>query len=379
MDTTVYLKPVTIHSTKSDAQQTTNKVETLDTSAYAHLTSSTIADLLNRESGLFIKSYGTGALATVSLRGSAAAHTAVYWNGFNLQSPMHGNADLSLIPAFLIDNINVQYGGNGPLGGSGSLGGAIHLKQNTIYNKGLTLELLSTAGSFQHFREGVAIGYSGKKFTTQTRYYHEQSKNDFPFRREFDFDKIVVHQTHASYYQNGFSQDNTFRFNNQQFGIHAFYIQSFKEIPPLMNATISTAEQEDRNAHFSCDWQLNKKLYTINLLAGYLTEQLNYNDSITRLNAESNSISSIAEATILFHPLKNNEFRVGLSGNSSKARADGYAHYKHRDQFTASASYQFNYKERVTLLTSISKELAQGHQLPLLPSAGINYLFKNYF
>ena len=99
IDTAFYLQSVTIQATKAEVQQTTNRVELLDTSAYARLTSSSISDLLNRESGLFIKSYGAGALATVSLRGSAAAHTAVYWNGFNLQSPMHGVTDLSLIPA----------------------------------------------------------------------------------------------------------------------------------------------------------------------------------------------------------------------------------------------------------------------------------------
>ncbi len=378
-DTTLYLLPVTISSTKSDLQQTTSHTELLDTSSYSRLTSSSIADLLNRESGLFVKSYGAGALATVSLRGSAAAHTAVYWNGFNIQSPMHGVADLSLIPAFLTDNIKLQYGGNGPLGGSGSLGGAIHLKQSNIYNNGLSVELLSTAGSFNHFREGVALGYGGKKFTNQTRYYHEQSKNNFPFRREFDFDKIIVHQKHAAYYTNGFSQDNTFQTGNHQFGIHAFYIQSFKEIPPLMNATISTAEQEDRNAHISANWQLNKKLFTFNLHAGYLTEQLNYNDSITKLTAKSNSMTALVEASIFFHLFKNHELTFSINGNETKARADGYEFYKYRDQLTPSGSYLFKLRKRISILLGISKELAQGNELPFLPSAGINYLFKNYF
>ncbi len=378
-DTTLYLTPVTIHSTKSEAQQITNRVEKLDTSSYARLTSSSIADLLNRESGLFIKSYGAGALATVSLRGSAAAHTAVYWNGFNLQSPMHGVTDLSLIPSFLIDDVKVQYGGNGALGGSGALGGAIHLRQNTIFNTGLSVEALSTAGSFNHYKEGVAINYGGLNFTNQTRYYHEQSKNDFSYKRIYDFDPIEVNQTHAANSQNGFSQDNNFQIGDHQIGIHAFYISSFKEIPPLMNATISKAEQEDRNAHISANWKLDKKLYTFNLNAGYLTEQLNYNDSVTSIYTKSNAASIIAEATILFHVFRTHELTLSLNTNQSKARADGYTQYKYRNLLTTSASYLLKFKQRMIVLLGLSKELADGKQLPLLPSAGVKYLFGNYF
>ncbi len=379
IDTAVYLLPVTIQATKAEVQHTTNRVELLDTSAYARLTSSSISDLLNRESGLFIKSYGAGALATVSLRGSAAAHTAVYWNGFNLQSPMHGVTDLSLIPSFLIDNVNVQYGGNGALGGSGSLGGAIHLKQNSFFDKGLQLQILSTVGSFGHYKEGVAVGYGGKKFTTQTRFYHEQAKNNFPYRREYDFDKITVKQTHAANYQNGFSQDNNFLFGNSQFGIYAFYIESFKQIPPLMNAIQSTAEEVDKNARVSANWQLNKKKYSLNMMTGYLTEQLNYNDSITKLYTKSNAASFVGEASILFHPFKYHVLRIGISRNSAIARADGYQEYKHREQLNATAAYQLNYKERLTLLLGLSKEFLQGHRLPLLPSAGAKFLFNNCF
>ena len=378
-DTTLYLKPVIISTTKAEAQKTTNRIESLDTSAYARLTSSSVADLLNREAGLFIKSYGAGSLATVSLRGSAAAHTAVYWNGFNLQSPMHGVTDLSLIPSFLIDNVTVQYGGNGALGGSGSIGGAIHLKQNSFYDKGLQLQVLSSVGSFEHYREGIAVGYGGKKFTTQTRYYHEQSKNNFPFRRVYDYDKNIVNQTHAANYQNGFSQDNSFKTGNQQFGIHAFYLQSFKEIPPLMNATRSTAEEEDKNARVSADWQLIKKKYSLNVMAGYLNEQLNYNDSITKIYTKSNAISFVGEVNVLFPLFNTHELRISISGNAAKARADGYHEYKHRDQLNATAAYQLKHKERFTLLLGLSKAISQGNLLPLLPSVGAKFLVNNYF
>ena len=43
-----------------------------------------IADVLSKNSALFIKTYAPGSLATTSMRGMGAQHTAVLWNGINL-------------------------------------------------------------------------------------------------------------------------------------------------------------------------------------------------------------------------------------------------------------------------------------------------------
>ena len=68
-----------------------------------------------------------------------------------------------------------------------------------------------------------------------------------------------------------------------------------------------------------------------------------------------------------------------MNANKSQARADGYKRYKHRNQINSTFSYLFNYKQRFITLLSVSKELVQGKELPLLPSVGLKYLFKKYF
>lgn len=76
-----------------------------------------LASLLSQETHIRIRNYG--ALSSSSIRGAGAAHTQVVWNGLFLNSPMNGLYDLSLMPLFFIQNVQIQSGGLGSLLGSG--------------------------------------------------------------------------------------------------------------------------------------------------------------------------------------------------------------------------------------------------------------------
>jgi len=41
--------------------------------------------------------------------GASASHTMVTWNGININSPMLGQLDFSLIPASFLDEVEVFY------------------------------------------------------------------------------------------------------------------------------------------------------------------------------------------------------------------------------------------------------------------------------
>ena len=67
----------------------------------------TVAELLSENSVIYIKSYGSGGLSTASFRGTGAGHTQLTWNDININNPMVGQFDLSLVPAGFIDDINI--------------------------------------------------------------------------------------------------------------------------------------------------------------------------------------------------------------------------------------------------------------------------------
>ncbi|MBT6236013.1 MAG: Plug domain-containing protein, partial [Bacteroidetes bacterium] len=61
--------------------------------------SQNFAELLQKQSGIFIRSRGAGVLSTPSYKGLGTQQTPILINGANMQSSMNGTMDLSIIDA----------------------------------------------------------------------------------------------------------------------------------------------------------------------------------------------------------------------------------------------------------------------------------------
>ncbi|MDX2054749.1 MAG: TonB-dependent receptor [Polyangiaceae bacterium] len=73
------------------------------------------ADVLRRESGVEVAEYGGfGSAATASVRGATAEQTPVYLAGIRLNDEVGGAVDLSTVPLWLVDRVEI-YRGNAPI------------------------------------------------------------------------------------------------------------------------------------------------------------------------------------------------------------------------------------------------------------------------
>lgn len=87
-----------------------------------------VAEVLPQLPGVFIRRSGpTGALATFSVRGSASTETQVMLDGRPLNQPSVGIADLSVVPADLVDRAEVVRGPYSALYGPYSMSGTLQL------------------------------------------------------------------------------------------------------------------------------------------------------------------------------------------------------------------------------------------------------------
>src|SRR5688500_262320 len=84
------------------------------------------AEILSRVPGVQVNRTGAQSdLATASIRGADAAQVPVYLAGIRLNDDVSGTADLSTVPLFMIERVEV-YRGNAPLKSDRlGLGGAI--------------------------------------------------------------------------------------------------------------------------------------------------------------------------------------------------------------------------------------------------------------
>ena len=145
---------------------------------YSHLS---FSELLSECTPIFIKSYGYGGSATSSFRGAGASHTQITWNGININSPMLGQSDFSLLTPGISDNITLSYGGASIFDGSGGFGGTINLMNKPVWSETSKIYLSTGAGSFGRFSGSLKFRTGNNTFQTVTRVFLNSSENNFPY------------------------------------------------------------------------------------------------------------------------------------------------------------------------------------------------------
>ncbi len=153
----------------------------LDTLVLHDNISQSMGDVLSKSANTFIKSYGRGTMATISLRGTAPSHTQVAWNGMPLNSPMLGMVDFSLIPSYFIDDANLYTGASSVGVASGGLGGAVTLDNRPTTTRGFGLRYVQGVASYSTLDEYLRLMYGGERWSVSTRLLYSSSRNDFHY------------------------------------------------------------------------------------------------------------------------------------------------------------------------------------------------------
>lgn len=165
----------------------------LDTTVLHDNISLSMADILNQQSTLFIKSYGRATEATAEFRGTSPSHTQVMWNGMRINSPMLGTVDFSTIPAYFIDQADLYHGASSINLTGGGLGGAVDLRSMSPIrmvheDRPFCAQFVQGVGSYGTFDEFVRLCYGPRRWKGSTRVVFSQSDNDFHFT---NYDKKV--------------------------------------------------------------------------------------------------------------------------------------------------------------------------------------------
>jgi iron complex outermembrane receptor protein len=85
---TIHIREIVIKGSLLSSGNGGYKQTILDSSLLRDYSFASLSDLLSETTPVFIKSYGTGGVATTSFRGTGANHTQIAWNGINISSPM---------------------------------------------------------------------------------------------------------------------------------------------------------------------------------------------------------------------------------------------------------------------------------------------------
>jgi len=369
---------------------TGSKLNFIDSTILQNYQQSSLANLLSSQSQIFIKSYSPGMLATPSFRGGNANHTAVIWNGFNLQNPMNGQIDFSTIPAFLLEHVAIQYGSPAALFGSGNIGGAIHIGTAKPSGKGLQTEFMTGIGSFETYSSGIKLFLTQSKWSMQQKLFWQQSQNDFTYKNV----DLLQPQTYPT---SSYKSLPTVRAENAQFttiawlqefqfqiypklkvGIKSWLQKNERNIPAALNTANIKAKQIDETRKVIIDYQYKTGSYEMQARYGYFNDVINYSD-----NNNTPSISTSHNQVFFldnFINKENYQIQGSVMTQNTKANLNTIQTNWFQNRIAVFGTFKWLwFGHKLQQQITLRQEWADGKAVPIIPAYGFNLALGKQF
>lgn len=382
---TLLLNELEVIASMDDFRSPT-KVTTIDSLTLKNMMLHDIGELLSSFSPVYVKSYGKGAIATVSFRGTGASHTKVIWEGFNINSPMLGQTDFSTIPVSAFNNIELLYGGSSLTETGGALGGSIKLGNQTIDNSE-TVCLTQSIGSFNTFLSAGTVNLKGEIISSRTHFTRQSSANDFNYLNTAILpEPLQMQQTNADYVNYGFTQQLDFKITKSQtITVTSWNQWNDRKIPEIMTNTESGGEHKETQSDFFSRnvirWTYNAQNTSLESRAGYFHENLKYNlktsdtlgRPITEINSDNQVKSYLASANLNSQLSEKLILKAGIKYLNQIVISNNYLHQKKRILISNQLGLSYSPGMKLTSEFLIRSEISDGNFTPIMPMLGINY------
>ncbi|MGI4875305.1 MAG: TonB-dependent receptor [Janthinobacterium lividum] len=352
----------------------TSRLE-LDSAVLAQYRGGTAADVLGTRLGLYIKNYGPGQLATISLRGTSAQHTAVLWNGLNIALPTLGQNDLALLPLGANTQLLVQPGPAAALYGSGAVGGAILLRTEPDYRPGSRGSVQADAGSFGLRGGSLEARTATKALALRVAASYRQAQNDYPYYVQEPAGRVrYTLQNGALRHQYSFNPDLAWRVGAAgELTAAAWLTEADREIQSGTGIAGSQARELDQSRRFVLGYRrATQGGGQWHVRGAWFEDVLNYADQGPASRSRVRTTQAQAEYT---RPLgERASLRLGAEAQHFAALVDGYG----TDLLTENRAAAFallRYDPRPTLrLSGNLREAALPAGLaPLTPTLGAEW------
>lgn len=287
---TIRIREVVIGRSTFNSDPSGFKKIIIDSSVLVNYSTSSLSELLSVNTGIFIKSYGMGGTATPAFRGTGAGHTLIDWNGININNPMLGQSDLSLIPVGLIDDIQIYFGGASMSLNNGGTGGTINLETKPVWKKETIVLLNAGTGSFGKYSGLIKVKTGNYKFQTVTKAFFHNAENNFRYRNtEISAEPVWQTRTDNQVRQKGFIEELYFRNAKHYISARIWYQSADRNLPASMLTLQpkSGERQFDESVRTMLNYDAFKGRSTISLTGAWMLNRLNYFNSLASIDSRN--------------------------------------------------------------------------------------------
>ncbi len=273
------------------------------------LANESATDLLRKEQNIYFKEYGQGMLASISMRGTSASHTAVFWNGVPINSRLNGQTDFNNLYLKSFDRIHIKKGGGSSLLGSAAIGGSINLSTPQEYNKGFSARVSSQIGSYDSFLNEVSVVNSTDSSITSSGIETYFSENDYTYpglKQKNENGQIETYNLFFSHRS---------KLNESQH----LYINSLFNISDKNNSGTlyapSTANLKNNISNIMLGWFMKRQNLSLELKTAGIREHYNYLTNKDDLNSSLQNKSDVLFQQLDFTYTLNMKHRILLGGS----------------------------------------------------------------
>ena len=301
----------------------------IDSARQSAFLTSNLSQLLIQQNGTLVKAYSPGNIAILSIRGSTAQQTAVIWNGMNINNPMLGQADISLLPVGFFNSMSIQKGALSGYWGSGAMAGVLNLQSNPQQINGVMVQASTSYSSLQNSVQWASVNFSSGKLFSSTKLLVDFSQNKYQYYKNTDTSLVKQTQQHAQTNQLALLQDFIYNLKpNQQLGLHIWVQNVDRQMPYTVSALPQDAKQIDKTFRTMLDWKVNQKKNTFSAKLAFFNEALIYNNLTDAINSNSN-FKTFALDVDLQHKMSTGfVISGGISNMLSSANSQNYVTQK---------------------------------------------------
>jgi len=348
----------------------------IDSAVLKDYTHSNISDVISENTPIFIKNYGSGGISTISLRGTGAEYTQLAWNGVNINSPMLGQTDLSLIPAGFIDDMNVLYGGASLSLNSGGIGGIINLETKPIWKEETSLLANLSDGSFGRYSAFLKLKTGNKKFQSSTKALFQSAENNFQYLNNFiSNEPVSENRKNAGVNQNSFMQELYFRGEKHVLSARIWYQNEDRNIPvPIITLQPDQGEsQKDESLRTMVNYDFYGGKTDYNASLSWFSEKLDYLNPSLSINSKNLTNTFNFKGGIETYINKKISLNLTLNNEHSVVNSVNYDGLITRNLAGITTSARRIFRDRVGVTVLIRQSIENNNILIPDFSTGLDY------
>jgi iron complex outermembrane receptor protein len=344
----------------------------IDSTTLSQQRGGTLADVLAARNPIYFKTYGPGQLSSITVRGTAARHTAVLWNGFNISLPSLGESDFATLPASANSRIEVQLGPAGAAFGSGAVGGAVLLSSPLRWGRKGWANVQADAGSFGLWGGSVEGGFSNERVAAQVTASARTAQNDFTYA-EPGTGRTRRLVNAALRHQLSVAEDLAWRVGTGGEVLASVWLtDTEREIQPSLGAANRHATQRDRNRRVLLGYRhtiSDRQSWAVR--GAWLDDGLNYWDD--DLNSPSRVFTTQGQAEYTAQVTTQLGLHAGVEVQRFDARISDYGRNLNEYRSAGFLLARYDPLPRLHLSAQLRQAVLPGRRPPLLPSLGAEW------